>query len=186
MSLLDGTEWDGVPRPGLARLARILLCLDVKRAKLPLNAMMRGYMELGVLPPLPRLYYRPTDTSLARSYHFPSKDPGWESTSVTRPFLLTAAKMIVNQAYTVDYTMIPDYNTLHELNQFVNHKRSQRNDRVMTVGMLGMMTKQNPFREPAPVEQQLERGLIIPMGIENMDLVPPMFRHLQIERRLYG
>lgn len=185
--LLDGTDWDGNPQPGLARLARIFLGLDVHRAKLVLNAMMRGYAELGVNPPLPRLYYRPTETSLARDKHFPSQDPGWESTSVTRPYLLTYAKQVVNQAYQAENVMIPDINTLTELYRFVSHKRGQRNDRVMNVGMIGLMTKQNPFR--VDIKDKRSRplsGFAIPLGLERMSVIPPQLQQSILQEPRYG
>ena len=193
--LVDGTTWDGnldVPAVEVPRLEKVLVGIETNRVKTTLSAMQRGYIELGVYPPLPKLYCMPTRSTLGRDLHFPGKTLGWHTDATTRPYLLAGAKTLITKAVkTSDYNIIPCEHTLQELWDIVDQggkykaPKRKRDDRVMTLGLIQMMAKQRHFR-PRTVEVKAPERHPFNINISMDTAVPPAYQRSRQRSIRYG
>jgi len=196
--LIDGSQWDGgiieSDDGKLSRLARVIVGIETNKVKTSLSAMQRGYSELGVYPPLPRLYYMPTKSTLGRDMHFPGSQLGWYTDSITRPYLLAAAKSVITQACSQkEYNILPCELTLKELWSVIDVKgkyqapKNKRDDRVMSLGIIKMMAKQHYFKMPEAKRKKPETSpLTIDIGSDTM-FIPPRYQDNFMKGRIrYG
>jgi len=196
--LLDGSKWDGGILENddevISRLLRVIVGIETNKVKTSLSAMQRGYSEMGVYPPLPRLYYMPTKSTLGRDMHFPGKALGWYTDSITRPYLLAGAKSVITQALTQKtYEIIPCRETLDELWGVVDVKgkyqapKNKRDDRVMTLGIIRMMAKQYHFKTPEPDKKEHVDSPFIIRIDEGATFIPPKYEEQFMKGRIrYG
>ena len=149
---------------GDKRLQNVMVAIEVNQGRLTLSAMQHGNTELGVTEPLPRIYYRPKPTHLSRGLHFPSDQPGFQTTPASRSFLLSSAQNAIIYASVSDNVVMPDISGFQEdYNWFIwqngkpQAKTGYHDDRVIADGLAWLGFRQNIWKDDTPETQDSEQ-----------------------------
>lgn len=135
------------------RYPNIIANIETNQGRLTLAALQYGNTELGVLPPLPRLYRRPQTKLLAKGMHYPSDVPGWQTSSANRQFLLACCQELMIHAEQNEEVIIPDADGLaQDYYNFIwkdgkaQARKKCHDDRVIADGLAWLVFKQVPWK----------------------------------------
>jgi len=136
------------------RLQNVLAVIEVNQGRLTLSAMQHGNTELNVNAPLPRIYHRPKPAYLSRGLHFPSDQPGFQTSPASRNFLLSAAQSAIVYASVSNEVVFPDIAGLqNDYHWFIwqngkpQARRGYHDDRVIADGLAWLGFKMNLWKE---------------------------------------
>jgi len=153
------------------RTPNVMAAVEANSGRLTLSALQHGNTELGVMKPLPRLYFRPKPAMLARGSHYPSDQLGWHTTPSNRGHLLAAVTdMLVFAGNQAERTVFPDQEGLREdYYWFIWEKgkpqarQGKHDDRVIADGLAWLAFRQKMWKQKAePLPAEVE---VVPFGI---------------------
>jgi hypothetical protein len=113
------------------------------------------------------IYFEPTIESLRSGIYMPSESPGWYTSAYKRPYLVTAMRLSISEAYRSfkddGYITIPDKAFFEEAEKFIRDKsgvfraaQGETDDRLFASALADMAIKQAYNIDPRFEKQNLE------------------------------
>ena len=112
------------------------------------------------------IYFEPTIESLRSGIYIPSESPGWYTSAYKRPYLVTAMRLSISEAYRAyqdGYITIPDKAFFEEAEKFIRDKsgvyraaQGEADDRLFASALADMAIKQAYNIDPRFEKENLE------------------------------
>jgi hypothetical protein len=113
------------------------------------------------------IYFEPTIESLRSGIYMPSESPGWYTSAYKRPYLVTAMRLSISEAYRSfkddGYITIPDKAFFEEAEKFIRDKsgvyraaQGEADDRLFASALADMAIKQAYNIDPRFEKENLE------------------------------